>query len=158
MAKDVILTQEGVKKLEDKLEYLRSVRRKEVAERIQVAISFGDLSENAEYDEAKNEQAFVEGEILQIENTLRTAQVLDAQEESQNAVGIGSTVTVFDEDLGEEETYTICGSAEANPFENQISNESPIAQALLGRYPGETVDVQAPVGIIKLKILSTVRN
>ena len=157
MAKEVILTPEGVKKLEDRLESLRSVRRKEVAERIQTAISFGDLSENAEYDEAKNEQAFVEGEILKIESMLRMARVIDEEDQADDAVGIGSKVTVKDIGLGEEITYMICGAAEANPFENQISNESPIGQALLGRRVGDKVDVVAPAGVISMQIVSAAR-
>ena len=128
--KQELLTQEGYNKLEEELEYLKAVKRKEVAERLKVAISFGDLSENAEYDEAKNEQAKLEEQILKLDEKLRKAVIID-----------------------EEVEYVIVGSAEADPFEGKISNESPVGKALLGARVGETVEVQVPDGVSKFKVL-----
>ena len=145
--KQELLTQEGYNKLEEELEYLKAVKRKEVAERLKVAISFGDLSENAEYDEAKNEQAKLEEQILKLDEKLRKAVIID---ESQIDLNI---VTVFDFDFDEEVEYVIVGSAEADPFEGKISNESPVGKALLGARVGETVEVQVPDGVSKFKVL-----
>ncbi|MCJ8343524.1 MAG: transcription elongation factor GreA [Cetobacterium sp.] len=151
--KEILLTQEGYQKLEDEVEHLKSVRRREVAERIKVAISFGDISENAEYDEAKNEQAQVEERIINLENMLRKAVIIDESKIDSNIVTIGSIVKVNDMEFEEEVEYTIVGSAEADPYEGKISNESPVGKALLGRAKGEVVDVQVPDGVAKFEIL-----
>lgn len=151
--KEILLTQEGYQKLEDEVEHLKSVRRREVAERIKVAISFGDISENAEYDEAKNEQAQVEERIIKLENMLRKAVIIDESKIDSNIVTIGSIVKVNDMEFKEEVEYTIVGSAEADPYEGKISNESPVGKALLGRAKGEVVDVQVPDGVAKFEIL-----
>ncbi|MBM7583331.1 transcription elongation factor GreA [Caldicoprobacter guelmensis] len=151
--KDTILTQEGVAKLEEELRYLKTVKRKEVAERIKQAIAFGDLSENSEYDEAKNEQAFIEGRIVTLENLLRNAKVIDDDDISTDVVSIGSTVKLLDVETNDVMEYTIVGSTEANPAENRISNKSPVGKALLGKPVGAVVDVHVPDGVIKFKIL-----
>ena len=152
--KEILLTQEGYQKLEDELELLKTVRRREVADRIKVAISFGDISENAEYDEAKNEQAQVEERILKLESMIRRAVIIDESQIDVNIVTIGSIVKVYYEDFEEEIEYTIVGSAEADPYEGKISNESPVGKALLGRTTGDIVDVQVPDGVSKFKILA----
>ena len=151
--KETILTHEGVAKLEEELRYLKTVKRKEVAERIKQAIAFGDLSENSEYDEAKNEQAFVEGRIVTLENLLRNAKVIDDEDISTDVVSIGVTVKLLDVETNDVVEYTIVGSTEANPSENKISNKSPVGKALLGKPVGATVDVHVPDGVIKFKIL-----
>lgn len=151
--KDTILTQEGVAKLEEELRYLKTVKRKEVAERIKQAIAFGDLSENSEYDEAKNEQAFIEGRIVTLENLLRNAKVIDDEDISTDVVSIGVTVKLLDVETNDVVEYTIVGSTEANPAENRISNKSPVGKALLGKPVGAVVDVHVPDGVIKFKIL-----
>lgn len=150
--KEIILTQEGYDKLEEELELLKTTRRKEVAERLKVAISFGDLSENAEYDEAKKEQAALEERIMKLENMTRVAVIIDEDSVDLDIVTIGSIVKIFDFEFDEEVEYTIVGSAEADPYDFKISNESPVGKALLGRKKGETVEVTVPDGIIKLKI------
>ncbi|MDI9260775.1 transcription elongation factor GreA [Alicyclobacillus sendaiensis] len=155
--KEVLLTPEGLRKLEEELELLKSVKRREVAERIKVAISYGDISENSEYEDAKNEQAFIEGRIMTLEKQLRNARVINEDEVDTNVVSIGSTVKVLDLDLDEEVEYTIVGSAEANPAENKISNESPVGKALLGKQIGSVVEVNVPAGVIKFKILEIKR-
>lgn len=152
--KEVLLTLGGLKKLEEELEYLKSVKRREVAERIKEAIGFGDLSENSEYEDAKNEQAFIEGRILALEKTLRHARVIDTQELPDNVVSLGSKVTVKDIDSGEELTYEIVGSLEADPGEMRISAQSPVGKALLGREVGSLVEIQVPDGILRYQILS----
>ncbi|WFD10102.1 transcription elongation factor GreA [Tepidibacter hydrothermalis] len=155
--KEVLLTKEGHKKIEDELEYLKAVRRKEVAERIKIAISFGDISENSEYDEAKNEQAQLEERILKLENMLTKAVIIDESKIDLSIVTIGSVVKVNDIDFDEEVEYTIVGSAEADPYEFKISNESPVGKALLGRKVGDKVDVQVPDGMAKFEILEIKR-
>ena len=150
---EILLTQEGYDKLEEEVEFLKTVRRKEVAERIKVAISFGDLSENAEYDEAKNEQAQVEERIMKLDEKLRKAVIIDESQIDVNVVTIGSIVKVNDVEFDEEVEYTIVGSAEADPYDGKISNESPVGKALLGRTVGDEVDVQVPDGTAKFKIL-----
>lgn len=152
--REIILTDAGLKKLVDELEELKTVKRKEVADKIKVALSFGDLSENSEYDEAKNEQAIVESRIAQVEAMLKNARVLDEKELSTDTVSVGSKVTVLDVEFDEQEEYYIVGSTESDPTENKISDESPIGKALVGHKEGETVEAQAPVGVIKLKIIS----
>jgi transcription elongation factor GreA len=150
--KEVFLTPEGLEKLEMELEEAKVVKRKEIADRIKQALAFGDISENAEYDQAKNEQAKLEERIAKIEAMLRNAVIIDDDEISTDIVSIGSRVTVLDLEFNEEMEYTIVGSAEADPFEGKISNESPMGEALLGRKVGDTVSVQAPDGTIKYKI------
>lgn len=152
--KQVVLTYEGVRKLEDELDYLKTVKRKEVTQKIKTALSFGDLSENSEYDEAKNDQAFVEGRIANLENMLKSAKVIDEEDITTDTVSIGATVKVRDLEFDDETDYVIVGSAEADPGNNKISNESPIGRALLGKKVDDTVEVNIPDGIIKYKILS----
>ena len=150
--KEVILTQEGFDKIEKELEYLRTEKRAEIAERIKVALGFGDLSENSEYDEAKNAQAENEAKIAELENKVRYAKIIDEKEINTKTVQIGNTVTLYDVEFDEEVEYTIVGSTEVNLAENKISNESPIGKALLGTKKGEIVEVDAPAGIIKYEI------
>ena len=151
---EVILTQEGFNKLEEELNYLKTEKRTEIAERIKVARGFGDLSENSEYDEAKNAHAENEQQIAELEIKIRHAKVIDSKEIDTKTVQIGNTVKLYDEEFEEEVVYTIVGSTEVNLAENKISNESPIGKALLGRKKGETVEAQAPDGVIKFKILA----
>jgi transcription elongation factor GreA len=151
--KETILTPDGIAKLEQELQYLRTVRRREIANRIKQAISFGDLNENSEYDEAKNEQAFIEGRIGTLENMLKNAKVIDDEDISTDVVNVGSTVKLLDIEFDEEIIYTIVGSAEADPFQNKISNESPVGRALLGKKQGDEVDVNVPDGVIKFKVI-----
>jgi len=153
MPKDVILTPEGLAKLKDELEDLTSNRRRDIAARIKEAREFGDISENSEYDDAKNEQAMLEQRIAQLEERLRSASVIDAGELSTETVAIGSVVHVKDEKTGKSMKYTIVGSAEANPSEAKLSNESPVGRALIGHKRNEVVSVQVPRGPArKLKI------
>lgn len=155
--KDVILTQEGYDKMESELEMLKTVRRKEVAERIKVAISFGDISENSEYDEAKNEQAQLEERIHKLENILRMAAIIEEDKIDTKVVTVGSIVKIEYTDprtkKKEKDEYTIVGSAEADPSSFKISNESPIGKSLMGRKVGAKVDVQVPDGVAKMKIV-----
>ena len=146
MPKDVILTPEGLEKLQTELEELQTVKRREVAERIKEAREFGDISENSEYDDAKNDQMMLEQRIAQLEERLRSAQVVDPKDISTDAVQVGSVVSVKDEKTGKSSKYTIVGSAEANPAELKLSNESPVGKALLGHKRGDTVDVSLPSG------------
>jgi transcription elongation factor GreA len=148
------MTKAGKEKLEQELEHLKTVKRKEVVERIKIARSFGDLSENSEYDSAKDEQAFVEGRITTLENMIRNAKIIEESDLVSDAVSIGKSVTFIELPDGEEETYTIVGSAEADPFEGKISNDSPIAQSLIGKKVGEQVTVQTPGGEMQVKIVS----
>jgi transcription elongation factor GreA len=153
MPKDVILTPEGLEKLKDELQTLSTARRREVAERIKEAREFGDISENSEYDDAKNEQAMLESKIAQLQERLRMATVIDSKELSTEIVQVGSVVHVKDEKTGKSVKYTIVGSAEANPEESKLSNESPVGRALIGHRRGDTVAVQVPRGPArKLKI------
>ncbi|SCK04113.1 Transcript cleavage factor greA [uncultured Clostridium sp.] len=151
--KKFIMTYEGVKKLEEELEYLKTVKRKEITEKIKVALGYGDLSENSEYDEAKNDQAFTEGRILQLENMLKNAQVVDESEIPSDTVSVGAVVKLKDYDFDEEVEYTIVGSAEADPMNFKISNESPVGEALLGKRIGDVVEVTVPEGISKFEVL-----
>ena len=151
MAEKVELTSEGLKELQEKLDYLKTVRRKEIAEEIKVARSFGDLSENAEYDEAKNEQAKIEGEIARLEDMLKNAVV--AEDAGKGMVSVGKFVNLRDEETSEECEYQIVGTAEADVFANKLPNESPVALAILGKKVGTTVDVDTPAGILKYTIL-----
>ncbi|KGM97122.1 transcription elongation factor GreA [Clostridium novyi A str. 4552] len=152
-SKQYIMTAEGVKKLEEELEYLKTVKRREITEKIKVALSYGDLSENSEYDEAKNEQAFAEGRIVQLENMLRNANVVDESEISLDTVSVGSIVKVKDYEFDEIIDFHIVGSAEADPMENKISNESPVGSALIGKKVGDVVNVPVPDGVSKFEIL-----
>jgi len=151
--KETILTVEGLKKLEEELEQLKTVRRREVAARIKQAIEFGDISENSEYEDAKNEQAFIEGNIMALEKKLRNARVIDANDVDVATVSVGSTVKIEDLGSGEILEYTIVGSVEADPAKNKISNESPVGKALLGHIIGDVVEINVPLGIIKFKVL-----
>ena len=150
--KEVILTLEGLNKLEKELEYLKTVRRREVAERIKQALEFGDITENSEYEDAKNEQGFIEGRILAIEKMLRNVKIIDDQEVTLNEVGLGSKVTLLDVETGEQLVYSIVGSAEADPSNSRISNESPVGKALLGRKVGDEIEVNVPVGVLRYRI------
>ena len=156
--KKYVMTYEGIKKLEDELEFLKTVKRKEITEKIKVALGYGDLSENSEYDEAKNEQAFVEGRIIQLENMLKNASVVDESEISVDTVNIGSIVKVKDYEFDEEVEYLIVGSAEADVMKNKISNESPVGKALMGKKVGDVVDVVVPSGVCKYEILEVRRS
>ena len=151
--KEVILTPDGLRKLEDELENLKSVKRREVAERIKVAIGYGDISENSEYEDAKNEQAFIEGRIITLEKMLRNARIINSDEIDTNVVSIGATVIVEDLEYGDTMEYTIVGSAESDPSQNKISNESPVGKAILGKQIGTVVDVSVPAGVIQYKIV-----
>lgn len=156
--KQTILTVEGLKKIEQKLEHLKSVRRHEVAERIKQAIEFGDISENSEYDDAKNEQAFIEGEILTLEKMLRNAKLIDEGDIGTDTVTLGSTILLEDMEFGDKLEYTLVGSAEADPTDNKISNESPVGQAILGKKVGSIVEVNVPAGILRYEILGIKRT
>ena len=159
MAQEIKMSAAGLKAMQEELEYLKTVRRKELAEEIKEARSHGDLSENSEYDEAKNEQAKLYGRIAEVENILSHAVVIDesAEQERAGVVGLGCTVKVRDLDLDEEATYAIVGSQEANPMESRISDDSPFGRAMLGKHIGQTVEVEAPVGTIRFEILSVER-
>ena len=153
MTKQTVITDEGLKKLERELEELKTVKRKEVAEKIKVALSFGDLSENSEYDEAKNEQAIIEGRIAEIENQLKNVKVLDENEINTERVHIGSTVKVKDLEDGSVTTYRIVGSTESDPFGGRISDESPVGKALLGHRAGDQVEVEIPNGVMQYMVV-----
>jgi len=151
--KEVILTPDGLKRLEDELETLKSVKRREVAERIKVAIGYGDISENSEYEDAKNEQAFIEGRVITLEKMLRNARIINSDEIVTDVVSIGVTVSVEDLEYGDTMEYTIVGTAESDPLNNKISNESPVGKAIIGKKIGTIVDVNTPAGVIQYKIL-----
>lgn len=153
MAKPIILTPEGLQKLEQELEYLKVTGRKDIAEKIKIARGFGDLSENAEYDAAKDAQAAMEKRIGELEEMLKNVQVVDVNEVGTDAVSILSKVKVYDVDMEEEDEYTIVGTTEADPDKNKISDESPIGTALLGKKVGDVVEVQTPGGSFELKIM-----
>ncbi len=152
-AKEILMTADGLKQLEEEIDELKLVRRKEISEKIKQALAFGDLSENSEYDEAKNEQAQVEARIAQIENMLKVARVVSNDEGSSGSVGIGKTVKLFDIEFEDEEVYFIVGPTEADPTSNKLSYESPVGKALMGKKVGDEVDVEAPGGIVRFKIL-----
>ncbi len=154
LEKEVFFTKEGLLKAEEELDYLKSVRRREVADRIKTALDYGDLSENAEYDQAKNEQAQLEEKIAKQEMMLRNAKIIDEEELSTEIVNVGSTVTVMDLEFKEEEVFTIVGSAEADPLEGKISNESPIGNSLIGKKLNEIVEIEVPGGLVKYEILT----
>ena len=152
--KEFLLTQEGFDNLEKELNYLRTEKRTEIADRIKVALGFGDLSENSEYDEAKTAQAENEAKIADLENKIRYAKIIDESEIDTKTVQVGNIVKVFDMEFEEEETYTIVGSTEVDLSQNKISNESPIGLALMGAKKNQIVEVNAPAGVIKYKVLS----
>lgn len=151
--KEIFLTYEGLRKLEEELEQLKGEKRREIAERIRQALAFGDISENSEYDEAKNDQAQNEVRIVQLENMLKFAQVIDEDEVDTDVVRLGTRVKVYDTEFDEEVDYHIVGSTEADPSQHKISNDSPVGRALLGKKAGEVVDVEVPDGMIQFKIL-----
>src|SRR5262245_22114226 len=153
MAKEWILTKEGYEKLKQEIDYLSTEKRREVAERIRVAREFGDIAENAEYDDAKNEQALLEHRIAMLEERLLSARVISKKEIAKDVVSVGSKVRLRDMDQNKTFEYHIVGSAEANPSENRHSNESPVGKAILGKKKGEVVEVAAPRGSFKFKIL-----
>lgn len=153
MAKQVLLTAEGLKQLEEELDLLKGEKRKEIAEKIKVARSYGDLSENSEYDDAKNEQAILEARIAEIEASLKIAVIIDENEFSDQTVHVGSLVKVENVSMGREIEYRIIGSNEANPKENKISDESPVGRALLGKKVGDMVEVEVPAGLLTFKVL-----
>ena len=147
-----LVTREGLEKMQKELDELRSTNRAEIAQRLKAAIAMGDLSENSEYDEAKNAQAFLEGRILQLEQQIRTAQVIEKV--AKDRVDVGSTVLIEDMEEHLQEKVTIVGSTESNPFEGRISNESPVGRALMGAKAGDTVEAEAPNGVLKYKVIS----
>ncbi len=154
---EILMTLEGLKQMEKDLEYLKTVRRKEVAARIKQAIEFGDISENSEYEDAKNEQAFIEGEILNYEKKLKNARVVDSADVNVDIISEYAYVMAVNMDTDEKLEFQIVGSVEAKPFEGKISNESPIGKAVLGHTVGDIVEVNVPAGLTKLKIMSISR-
>lgn len=155
--RDIMLTQEGYNKLEEELKMLKGPKKMEVAERIKVAREFGDLSENSEYDDAKNEQALLEAKIMELENTLRHAKVVDDDDISTRKVGVGTQVTLYDYEFEEEVTYGIVGASEVAMSQNKISNESPVGKAALNKKKGEIFEVETPDGVAKYKVLNIKR-
>ena len=152
--KEVLLTKEGYQKLEEELDFLRTTRRTEIAERIKIALGFGDLSENSEYDEAKNAQAENETKIAELENKIRYAKIIDESEIDTKTVQVGNTVKLLDIEFNEEVSYTLVGSTEVDLAQNKISNESPIGSAILGAKKNQIIEVQVPAGVVQYKILS----
>lgn len=150
---ELFITEEGKREKEERLKFLKNVKRLEVLEKLKIARDFGDLSENSEYDAAKKEQAIVETEIASIEETLRKATIVSGKDLKKDCVNVGNTVVVFDMDFNEEDTYKIVGVIESDPDKNWVSNESPIGSVLIGKKVGDIVDVETPGGIIQLKIL-----
>lgn len=156
--KEVLLTPEGLKKLESELEILKTEKRREVAERIRASLEFGDISENSEYDNAKNEQAFIEGRILTLEKLLRNAKLIETNDDEDEAlVSLGKMITLKDLETSEVFEYQLVGSAEANPAEAKISNESPVGQAILGKMPGTVVEVEVLDGTLRYEIVKVAR-
>lgn len=150
---EIILTRDGLEKIEKELGFLKSVKRKEIAGRIKQAISYGDITDNSEYEDAKNEQAFVEGRIATLEKLLRHARILEKTDAGNGFVTLGSTVQIKDLELGQDYTYTVVGTAEADPSNSKISNESPVGKAILGLSVGDEVEVKVPAGSVKYKII-----
>ena len=155
--KQMLYTPEGYKVLTDELDYLKTVRREEIKEAIAVAKGFGDLSENSEYDEARNEQAKVEARIQELENLIENAEIIDESMMDARSISLGSVVTLYDEDYDEEITYSIVGSNQADPLEQKISDQSPIGRALMGKKAGDRVTVTAPAGELHFKVLEVAR-
>jgi len=156
--REILLTEDGYKKLEEELAFLKGPKKMQVAERIKIAREFGDISENSEYDEAKNEQALLESKIIEHENTLRLAKVVDDDEVSTRVVGVGAKVKVFDYEFEEELDYCLVGAAEVDLEKNKISNESPVGKALIGKKKNQDVFVTTPGGVAKYKIISIVKQ
>lgn len=152
--KQILLTEDGLKKLELELEELRTEKRKEIADKIKQALAFGDLSENSEYDEAKNEQAMVEARIVSLETMLKNVKIIDEEEINTETVNVGNKVRLYDKEYKEEIDFYIVGSTEADPSEHKLSDESPVGRALLGHKAGDTVKIEVPAGIVQYKILS----
>jgi transcription elongation factor GreA len=152
--KEVILTEEGLKQLQDEVNYLSNVKREEVAEQIRQAREFGDISENSEYDDAKNEQALLEHRIANLQEKLRRARVIKDSEIETDKVSVGTTVTLRDKKVGDVRIYTVVGSAEADPTKAKLSNESPVGQAIIGKRVGDVVTVNIPIGALDLEILA----
>ncbi len=152
MAKQIVVTESSFQKLKDELDYLKNVKRKEAAENVGIARSFGDLSENSEYDEAKNEQAKIEAQISELEETIAHAKVISDHEIQTDIVNVGVTVTIYDTEFDEETAYTIVSSREVDPLNNMISDQSPIGKALIGTKIGDIVSVEVPDGIAKFEI------
>ena len=157
MAKQVMVTAEGLKQLEEELDYLKGEKRKEIAEKIKIARSYGDLSENSEYDDAKNEQAILEARIVTIEATLKNAVIIDESSISNEHIHIGSKVKIEHITLGREMEYKIVGSNESNPAKGKISDESPVGMALIGHSVGDVIEVETPNGVIGIKVLEISR-
>lgn len=152
--KEVLLTKEGLSRLEDELEHLKTVKRREVADRIKQALAFGDISENSEYDDAKNEQAFIESRIVKLEKMLRNARLISEDDIQTEVVGLGSRVKLRDLEYQDEFEYMIVSSAEADPGEAKISDESPVGEALIGKKPGDVIEVEVPAGLVRYQILA----
>ena len=150
---ELFITEDGKKEKEERLKYIKNVKRLEVLDKLKVARDFGDLSENSEYDAAKKEQSILETEIASIEETLRKAKIIESTDVTMDTVGVGNVVTVYDEDFGEEDTYTIVGVIESDPDRNLVSNESPIGSGLMGKKVGDIAEITTPGGVIKMKIL-----
>lgn len=157
MAKNVFLTPEGLKELENELDFLKTEKRTEIAEKIKVALSFGDLSENSEYDEAKNDQAKLEARIAEVEAMLKNAKVIEAHELDKDSIHIGTRFKVLDVEFNEELEYQMVGSAEADPMEGKISDESPVGQALLGKKAGDTVVAETPSGELRFQVIQILK-
>lgn len=155
--KEYLLTEEGLREKESELEFLKTVKRREVAARIKQALEFGDISENSEYDDAKNEQAFIEGRIALLEKILRNAKILDESDIKEDIVGIGQKVKIKDLETGDEYEYMLVSSAESDPAKDKISTESPVGKAILGKQIGAVVDVVVPVGVLQYEIVAVSR-
>ncbi len=153
MEERFVISEEGLNKLEEELKYLRGPKRKEIAKRIKEARALGDISENSEYDDAKNEQAFIEGRIRELEQMIKNAEVINTENIDTSKVSIGTTVRIKDVEFDEEEEYTIVGSAESNPDDQKISNASPIGKGLMGHSVGDVVKIQVPAGEVEFEIL-----
>ena len=158
MSKQIVVTESGLKKIKDELEFLKNVKRKEAAENVGIARSFGDLSENSEYDEAKNEQAKIEAQISELEETLAHVKVIGDHEIQTNTVSIGVSVVLYDIEEDEEIEYHLVSSREVNPLENKISDQSPLGKAIIGAKVGDVVTAEVPVGTIKVKIVDIKKN
>lgn len=155
--KELIVSREGLKKMEEELELLKTVKRREVADRIKTAREFGDISENSEYEDAKNEQALIEGTIMSMEKKLRNVRILEDAAVNNDVVGVGSTVTIVNTKTKDKSVYTIVGAVEADPFKNKISNESPVGKSLLGHSKGDKVEVAIPAGTVVFEIKDIAR-
>ncbi len=153
---EVLITQEGLNKIKVELEYLKGEKRLDIAQKIKTAREFGDISENSEYDEAKNEQAEIEARIIKLNNIVKFAKIIEENKTNKDVISVGSKVTVLDIEFNEEDTYSIVGSTEADPYESKISNVSPLGSSLIGKKVGETVLVQVPTGVVNYKVIKIV--